>query len=536
MKKIGIIVLCLVICAGLLSCDRITQDEVSGTQGQMGQSETQGETERQSETDTEKRTDTEKETYIETETDTTMESEMTTEIHPNTETETDTNTETEYESETQCQTESETEKWDISDLNTLERISSADRNCIVHKGYVFFSYDGQRCVGELDGISKNVVNLRTFEEKSVNLYDFLNLKENPGLNVYEVVERIGLPDRAFTVGHEYFNFILDDGSEVTVIFKQKEEGLALSDTYVDLSTINLVGMKYADLKRIMDLDGTQLDPDKNIYYWSNLRVWLEPMGNSFDEWTVFSFMIGNRNPDVEGELSIKFLNYSFGGIGTKTLSQCDIVDRISDALKNANKTGETVEKISDDVIDDYTYDLPVQYGTLWLEIGTDIYRIDSEFGRLCRVDTHLGEGIVLEFGEDLRKDIIDAYQYYRTPDIPLDYYSGTYTRSTDTFEINHLHDAYSSVGVKLKDFDVSAVGGLSNKVVLELVSDRDKTVFISVESQQSDDVIGGGSSKTVDLKKGVVETVELDFGGFRSRYWINISIDNIIFYIVIDPK
>lgn len=127
-------------------------------------------------------------------------------------------------------------------------------------------------------------------------------------------------------------------------------------------------------------------------------------------------------------------------ISTKQIETCELSDSIIAAVEKMTETGETVEKISDDVINEDTTQPPIERGTMWIELGSRIYRIDPDFAQLCRVDGHLGKGYVMNASSQLKKMISDAWQYH-----PYDYYTGSYNNRTDVTELYHVYNAPSEL-------------------------------------------------------------------------------------------
>ena len=127
------------------------------------------------------------------------------------------------------------------------------------------------------------------------------------------------------------------------------------------------------------------------------------------------------------ETTVKFLQYTWDGWGvsSKTVSTCDEAYAIIDALDKMSETGERVAKISNKTVSEGGGELPVERGTMWLEVGSKIYRIDRDSKKICRVDGHLGRGYVLDAPDSFFTLVYNAWQYY-----PYDYYTGYYNNST----------------------------------------------------------------------------------------------------------
>lgn len=233
--------------------------------------------------------------------------------------------------------------------------------------------------------------------------------------------------------------------------------------------------------------------------------------------------------------TVRFLHYDWNGFGisTKTLPCTDIGYAITDALRTMRETGETVGKLSDDVLDpdEYTRDLPVERGTMWIEAEGLLYRLTPGLTQICRVETHFGEGRVLEMSESFRTDVSNAWQY-----APFDYYKGTYHSGDGTVELQRVFASSSSVELRIRSIHLEKKWDPHNTITVELLSTADQTTAVKLHCQQSDDNLAGGDGKIVELREGVATTVELTFGGWEDcRYWIYITVDNTMAEITIEP-
>ena len=237
------------------------------------------------------------------------------------------------------------------------------------------------------------------------------------------------------------------------------------------------------------------------------------------------------------EEKIRILQYTWDGWGIsyKTIEDCDTLYNIIDYLKNAKETGKTTVKISDDVLELGGGEYPVERGTMWIEWGNKIYRLSHDRSLLCLVDTHFGKGKALEITEEFITNVNNAWYY-----APYDYYSGTYRNSDDTFEIEHIFKSPSSVQMSVKGIDIANGSdfhdGAVNKITVELLSTTDQEITIYLDCRQSEDNLGLGDFKTVQLKKDVPVTVELSFIGWSDFcYWIYIKADYTMARIEINP-
>lgn len=243
--------------------------------------------------------------------------------------------------------------------------------------------------------------------------------------------------------------------------------------------------------------------------------------------------VGDDLTESGYQAAIKMMRFNWDGYGisTKWIATCDLAYSIIDAVEELTETGETIEKISDAVVDENTTQPPIERGTLWFEVGSKIYRIDPDFTQICRVEGHLGKGYVMNASEQLKKMISDAWQYH-----PYDYYTGSYNNETNEIELNHVYDAPSTVHVHIKKVEVVNDYDPKNKITLELISTVDQSVYVSLFCSQSGDNLAEGDGKDVVLKAGKSETVELTFGGWKDfNYWIDISVDNTRINLRIEP-
>ena len=234
----------------------------------------------------------------------------------------------------------------------------------------------------------------------------------------------------------------------------------------------------------------------------------------------------------EAESSVRLIRYSWDGWGTstKTIDTDELVSRITNALINMKNTGLTEEKISDDPFEIGGGDYPVERGTMWIEWGERIYRLSPDLSQISLVETHFGKGNILEITDSLKKDINDAWYY-----APYDYYLGTYKAGEEAVELKNIFEAESSVNISIKNITTEKSYDPKNTVSLEIISSKDQAVTVTLHCQQSSDNLTDGDAKTVELKKGVPASVELQFGGWPYSYWIYIKADNTLAEIKIEP-
>lgn len=237
----------------------------------------------------------------------------------------------------------------------------------------------------------------------------------------------------------------------------------------------------------------------------------------------------NRGDETE----IRLLQYTWDGwgIATKTVGDCDAANRIRDALDAMQETGETAPKISDDTLQLGGGQYPVDRGTMWIEWEDRIWRLNPESVQLCLVQTHLGEGRILEMPEGFLKDVNNAWRY-----APYDYYRATYRNGEKTVNLENVYQASTTVAMCVKDIHVESSHDPHNTITLELTSTVDQTVELKLSCQQSDDNLTWGDDEILELKKDVPKTVELEFGGWKdARYWICMEAANTKAEIIIEP-
>lgn len=230
--------------------------------------------------------------------------------------------------------------------------------------------------------------------------------------------------------------------------------------------------------------------------------------------------------------SVKLIRYDWYGRGLsrKTIQPGEMATNLAQMLNAMEENGQIVPKISDDSLDDYSIDLPVERGTMWIEIGTDLYRITPGFTQLCRVDSHFGAGYVLDMSSEFAALLVEAWQYF-----PFNYYSGTYDSETNEITLDHKREAPSTVQIQIKSLEVYDSFNPHNKIVLEVTSTIDQTIPIEMTCQQSDDNLGLGDYKELTLTRDQSQTVELSFIGFDVQHWIEIKASNTFIYLTIIP-
>lgn len=235
-----------------------------------------------------------------------------------------------------------------------------------------------------------------------------------------------------------------------------------------------------------------------------------------------------KKPDSK----VTFLECEFWRITVRYLGESELADRIIKALEAMEETDEISSKISDDVIsvDCAEHISPAEIGTVWIEIGDKIYRMNSDYSQICLVETHYGEGKVLAITEEFKTAVYGACNYY-----PYDYYLGEYHQGDETVVLNHVFEADSTVKLSIKNIKIENDYHSQNTVTIELTSSIDQEIKINYRSQQSPDNLYSLEDEIVVLKKDVPTTVELTFRGSKYSYRLYITADNTKAEIRIDP-
>ncbi|MBR5273366.1 MAG: hypothetical protein IKU25_08275 [Clostridia bacterium] len=300
--------------------------------------------------------------------------------------------------------------------------------------------------------------------------------------------------------------------ENTYLLTQGENGYEKSETTFDALSQLGDGRYYVVLEILL---AGNCDPDS-------------PQ-NSYRYEDVFCLLVG--------DIDIVFRQYTWDGwgISSKTLPPCNTGYDIVTALNNLEETGEIIPQLSDEELEVDNVPRPSEYyaerGTMWIECNGKIYRLTPDYNQICLVDRHYGEGKVLKLTEELRQDIVDAWNF-----VPFDYYMGEYNRGDKTVELTNVFEAPSSIGIKIKKIDVSTDDNTSSSITLEVVSTENQEVVIDLDCQMSSDFLGTGDNKTLTLKKNKPQTVTMAFKGVSDfRHWIDIRADNTIVSITINP-
>ncbi len=240
-------------------------------------------------------------------------------------------------------------------------------------------------------------------------------------------------------------------------------------------------------------------------------------------------------PHSGTEAGFKMLRYNWDGygIGRKEINTCDLGYAIIDCLSKLQETGDVIPKISEDVVNEFAVELPVTRGTVWIECGSvGLFRLNPEMTEICKVQTHLGEGKVLQMTDTLKELLRQAWYYH-----PYDYWSGAYENGT--VSLQQIYKTDSAVEwVEIESIHIeNKIDSQNNKITLRIIANESKTVNARLESYQSDDNLGSNDVKEIELAKGNETTVEFTFYGFYNySYWVSITIDNTRIILTINPK
>lgn len=216
-------------------------------------------------------------------------------------------------------------------------------------------------------------------------------------------------------------------------------------------------------------------------------------------------------------------NWNGDGVGVKEILPGELANSIIRMLKNARSTNKHFDKISDETVNEFSGELPVNPGTMWIELGNDIYRVSPDMNVLCKVSGHLGEGTEIVMPSLLPDALHKAWDYY-----PYDYYYHVYDYKTGIDNYSHVFEAETAIDVLHATIILKGENDPVDHAFILLNSRIDQTVDFKVECKRSEDVFGSGESKTVFLKAGKQTEVTLNFEGWDDGpYYIYITFENV---------
>ncbi len=234
------------------------------------------------------------------------------------------------------------------------------------------------------------------------------------------------------------------------------------------------------------------------------------------------------------EAGVKMLRYRWDGYGIayKEIYTCDLGYAIIECLSGLQETGEGIPEISDDIVDESTGELPITPGMVWLECGSvGLFRLNPAMNEICKVQTHLGEGKVLQMTETLAELLRQAWYYY-----PNDFWAGEYENGAvflrQVYKMDSAVEWVSIDGIHIEN----KIDSHNNTISLRILASESKKVSICLRSYQSDDNLGSDDVKEIELVKGRETKVDFTFFGFYNYpYWVSVTVDNTKIDLTIDP-
>ncbi len=240
-----------------------------------------------------------------------------------------------------------------------------------------------------------------------------------------------------------------------------------------------------------------------------------------------------RNIYSGTDAGVRFKQFHWDGygIGQKDVFACDLAYELLGCLSSLQETGETEPKIGKDVpVDETTGSLPVPGGTMWLECGTaGMFRLSPDWTRICKVESHLGKGEVLEMTDTLKELLRQAWHYE-----PYDSWSGRYENGKVSLERVYEKDS-AIASLRIGEFTAARSFDEKGSLTLLLTGNEDKEITVTLRSQASDDNLAEGDFRTVALKKGKEVPVTLTFGGFRWQYEVTVYADQTRLILTVMP-
>ena len=109
---------------------------------------------------------------------------------------------------------------DISSLKTMQDIRTFNMKQYENSGYIFFTANDKWYVVQSESDGVNIACIEEYQPFEVTVKDFGDLKE--GMNVFQLVEKVGLPVGSATFGMTTMIFEAHDGSQVVVYFDVKD--------------------------------------------------------------------------------------------------------------------------------------------------------------------------------------------------------------------------------------------------------------------------------------------------------------------------
>jgi hypothetical protein len=212
-------------------------------------------------------------------------------------------------------------------------------------------------------------------------------------------------------------------------------------------------------------------------------------------------------------------------IRTKELSDA-WTQTLIEKLLYAPETGETEEKISDEVFtheefDKYNGRLNINEGVSWFLTNGALFRYQNQ--KLYRVETYLGEGREVECSDELKTMLKGAIYY-----APTNFYSGTWRNGN--LELKHVFDTEHKIEVTVDSIlyeppQSSPKTDRKYVIQLSLLAQEDLTAGVSCTTEYSEDNWGDMEHTTAQLKAGEKQTVTVELFMNRSfNFTLNVKI------------
>jgi hypothetical protein len=247
---------------------------------------------------------------------------------------------------------------------------------------------------------------------------------------------------------------------------------------------------------------------------------------------LFTLAIGETPAEREEKVTLQQYAPDGWGISDKEIGDYAVATPFLEALRALQPTGEVEPALPHEEMDSYD-EIPAEPGTFWVVAEGKLYRVSRDYDSVCLVDTHYGEGQVLEMTDAFASLLFNAWYY-----APKDVWKGSYKQGDEKIELTNVFSAPSTVRITVKEIRIGESEDRYNRtdgITVELVSAVDQTVEISLRSQQSEDNLGSDDYKAVELKAGVPVTVEMSFYAFHYGYWVTLWTDNTRVEIQIYP-
>ena len=170
--------------------------------------------------------------------------------------------------------------------------------------------------------------------------------------------------------------------------------------------------------------------DHSIFYINGESGYYYLVGKNLDELIEGTYTDPDNDCESGYDAGFKMIQYNWDGYGVlkKEVYNCDLGYAIIDCLSELQGTGYIIPGISDDVVNEFSEELPIARGTVWIECGrVGLFRLNPEMTEICKVQTHLGEGQELQMTDTLKELLVNAWYYH-----PYDYWSGSYENGTVT--------------------------------------------------------------------------------------------------------